>query len=127
TGLYIREMINRGRLSRSLICAPAGLTWNWRRELQHFFDLDFTILRSADFAKGNPLTEPGAGLFIISVDTAATDAVRSLLASSSALRFDLVVFDEAHKLSWADPNRSDSKTRRYRLAEALSRHCTHLM
>jgi SNF2 family DNA or RNA helicase len=127
TGLYIREMINRGRLSRSLICAPAGLTWNWRRELQHFFDLDFTILRSADFAKGNPLTEPGAGLFIISVDTAATDSVRSLLASSSTPRFDLVVFDEAHKLSWADPNRSDSKTRRYRLAEALSRRCSHLM
>ena len=73
TGLYIREMINRGRLKRAIICAPAGLTWNWRRELRHFFDLEFTILRGADFAKGDPLTEPGAGLFIISVDTAATD------------------------------------------------------
>src|SRR5580700_6713863 len=68
TGLYIREMINRGRLRRAIICAPAGLTWNWRRELRHFFDLDFTILRGSDFAKGDPLTEPGAGLFIISVD-----------------------------------------------------------
>src|SRR5262249_11898340 len=79
TGLYIREMINRGRLKRAIICAPAGLTWNWRRELRHFFDLEFTILRGADFAKGDPLTEPGAGLFIISVDTAATDAVRERL------------------------------------------------
>ena len=26
TGLYIREMVNRGRLSRVLICCPAGLT-----------------------------------------------------------------------------------------------------
>jgi SNF2 family DNA or RNA helicase len=127
TGLYIREMINRGRLNRALICAPAGLTWNWRRELRHFFDLEFTILRGADFAKGDPLTEPGVGLFIMSVDTAATDSVRERLIASSLPRFDLVVFDEAHKLSWADPNRSDSKTRRYRLAESLSQHCTHLL
>ena len=102
TGLYIREMINRGRLKRALICAPAGLTWNWQRELQHFFDLDFTILRSANFVKGDPLTEPGAGLFIISVDTAATDAVKERLTLNTLPRFDLVVFDEAHKLAWGD-------------------------
>jgi len=124
TGLYIREMINRGRLSRSLICAPAGLTWNWLQELRHFFDLEFKVLKGSDFAKGDPLTEPGAGLFIISVDTAATDAVRPRIAAGN---FDLIVFDEAHKLSWADQNRPDSKTRRYRLAELLSRRCTHLM
>ena len=110
TGLYIREMINRGRLRRAIICAPAGLTWNWRRELRHFFDLDFTILRGADFAKGDPLTEPGAGLFIISVDTAATDAVRERLTADTLPSFDLAVFDEAHKLSWGDPNRPDSET-----------------
>ncbi|QOY88225.1 DUF3883 domain-containing protein [Paludibaculum fermentans] len=127
TGLYIREMINRGRLKRAIICAPAGLTWNWRRELRHFFDLEFTILRGADFAKGDPLTEPGAGLFIISVDTAATDAVRERLTAATLPRFDLAVFDEAHKLSWGDPNRPDSKTRRYRLAEALSHRATHLL
>src|SRR5260370_14645684 len=101
TGLYIREMINRGRLKRALICAPAGLTWNWRRELHYFFDLEFTILRRADFTKGDPLTEPGPGLFIISVDTAATDTVRERLIASALPRFDLVVFDEAHKLAWA--------------------------
>jgi transcriptional regulator with XRE-family HTH domain len=127
TGLYIREMINRGRLKRALICAPAGLTWNWRRELHHFFDLEFTILRGSDFVKGDPLSEKGPGLYIVSVDTAATDAVREWLTSSSLPRFDLVAFDEAHKLSWSDPKRSDSKTRRYRLAEALSERCTHLL
>jgi SNF2 family DNA or RNA helicase len=127
TGLYIREMINRGRLKRAIICAPAGLTWNWRHELRHFFDLEFTILRGADFAKGDPLTDPGAGLFIISVDTAATDAVRERLTAATLPPFDLAVFDEAHKLSWGDPNRPDSKTRRYRLAEALSQRATHLL
>jgi superfamily II DNA or RNA helicase len=127
TGLYIREMINRGRLRRVLICTPAGLTWNWRRELTHFFDLNFKILRSADFQSGNPFADEDNGLFIISVDTAATDAVRECLASPQTLAFDLAVFDEAHKLAWGDPNRADSKTRRYRLAEELSCRCTHLL
>ena len=127
TGLYIREMINRGRMKRVVICAPAGLTWNWRRELRHFFDLEFTILRGADFQKSDPLREPGKNLFIISVDTAATDAVKEKLTAPDLEPFDLAVFDEAHKLSWTDPKRADTKTKRYRLAEALSDSCTHLL
>lgn len=126
-GLYIREMINRGRLQRVLICAPAGLTWNWRRELRYFFDLQFRILRGADFQKSDPLTELSSDLLILSVDTAATQAIKEKLTAPGAARYDLVVFDEAHKLSWADPNRNDTKTRRYRLAEALGKQCTHLL
>jgi len=125
TGLYIREMINRGRLRRVLICCPAGLTWNWQRELRNFFDLEFRILRGQDFQSGDPLSND-QGLFIISVDTAATDAVRERLQNLTDGRFDLVVFDEAHKLAWADRKRPDSKTRRYKLAEMLAKS-THLI
>jgi len=125
SGLYIREMINRGRLKRVLICAPAGLTWNWQRELLHFFDLEFTVLRGSDFQKGDPIADPNNNLLIISVDTAATDPIMARLNSEPG--FDLVIFDEAHKLAWTDPNRTDTKTRRYRLAEILSRRSTHLL
>ena len=59
TGLYIREMVNRGRMRRAIIFCPAGLTWNWRRELHHFFDLEFRVLRSADFDERDPFSEPG--------------------------------------------------------------------
>jgi superfamily II DNA or RNA helicase len=122
TGLYVREMINRGRLRRVLICCPAGLTWNWYRELHTFFDLEFRILRGQDFQNGDPFSSEH-GLFIISVDTAATDAIRDRLKEG---RFDLVVFDEAHKLAWTDRRRLDTKTRRYRLAEAMAKS-THLL
>ncbi|MDA1273998.1 MAG: DUF3883 domain-containing protein [Verrucomicrobia bacterium] len=122
TGLYIREMLNRGRLRRVIICCPAGLTWNWKRELHTFFDLEFRILRSQDFQTGDPLSN-NEGLFIISVDTGATEAIRERLA---AAQFDLAVFDEAHKLSWADGRRLDTKTKRYRLAERLGKS-THLL
>lgn len=127
TGLYIREMVNRGRLSRVLICCPAGLTWNWQRELKNFFDLDFTILRGADFAKGNPIPAHDKCFAIISVDTAATVSVKDHLTSDAIDAFDLLVFDEAHKLSWNDPKRIDSKTRRYQLAELLGSKATHLL
>ena len=125
TGLYIREMINRGRLRRVLICCPAGLTWNWQLELRNFFDLEFRILRGQDFQSGDQFSNDH-GLFIISVDTAATEAVRERLQNLTDGRFDLVVFDEAHKLAWADRKRPDSKTRRYRLAETLAKS-THLI
>ena len=125
TGLYIREMLNRGRLRRVLICCPAGLTWNWQRELRNFFDLEFGILRGQDFQNGDPLSND-QGLFIISVDTAATEAIRERLQNLTDGRFDLVVFDEAHKLAWADGRRLDTKTRRYRLAETLAKS-THLL
>src|SRR5260370_21170389 len=127
SGLYIREMINRGRLTSALICAPAGLTWNWRRELKNFFDLDFKILRGSDFQNGDPTRTSERRLFIISVDTAATDMVKSCLHSESCSPFDLIIFDEAHKLSWLDPKRNDSKTRRYILAEGLSGRCSNLL
>jgi len=127
TGLYIREMVNRGRLSRAVICCPAGLTWNWQRELMTFFNLDFTVLRGADFSKGNPISTTDKCFVIISVDTAATESVKNNLANEVMKPFDLVVFDEAHKLSWGDPKRNESKTRRYRLAETLGRKTTHLL
>lgn len=125
TGLYIREMINRGRLRRVIICCPAGLTWNWRRELRNFFDLEFRIVRGQDLQNGDPLSDEH-GLFIISVDTAATEAIHERLQNLGEARFDLAVFDEAHKLSWADGRRLDTKTRRYRLAETLAKS-THLL
>ena len=127
TGLYIREMVNRGRLSRILICCPAGLTWNWRRELRHFFDLDFKILRGSDFLEIDPFSNPDQIGYIISIDTAATDSVKEHLTSTAASWFDLVIFDEAHKLAWSDPKRKDSQTRRYRLAEELGARTTHML
>jgi superfamily II DNA/RNA helicase/transcriptional regulator with XRE-family HTH domain len=126
-GLYILEMLNRGRIKRVLICCPAGLVYNWQRELRFFFELNFTILRGIDYRDRDPLSDPDLAFVIMSVDTAATPTIRERLAAGGSQAFDLVVFDEAHKLSWSDPNRRDSKTLRYQLAEALSRRIPNLL
>lgn len=127
TGLYILEMLNRGRIRRVLICCPKGLVFNWQRELRFFFELNFTILKGADFKDNDPLSDADPPFFIMSVDTAATVPVRDKLTAKGGKGFDLVVFDEAHKLSWGDPNRADSKTMRYRLAEALAHRTANLL
>jgi len=126
-GLYILEMLNRGRIKRVLICCPAGLVYNWQRELRFFFELNFTILRGTDFRDHDPLNDPDPAFVIMSVDTAASPAIHERLAATSSRPFDLVVFDEAHKLSWSDPNRRDSKTLRYRLAETLASRIPNLL
>jgi len=121
TGLYLREMLNRGRIRRALIVAPAGLLTNWQRELSQLFDLSATILNRANIEQG-ALDASVTGIFILSLDTGASPAIRERFASEF---FDLVVFDECHKLSWPDPKRK--KTRRYVLGEALAARCTHLL
>ena len=91
--------------------APAGLLTNWQRELAQLFDLSATILNRAKIEQG-ALDVTDAGIFILSLDTGASPAIREKFASE---HFDLVVFDECHKLSWPDPKRQ--KTRRYVLGK----------
>lgn len=120
-GLYLREMLSRRKVRRILIAPPAGLIGNWRRELSRFFRLDFRIVRGADAKDENPFLGPAGDQVIVSIDTLASRRVFGRLAESGVEPYDLVIFDEAHKLA---ANRRDDlridKTDRYRVAEALA-------
>lgn len=120
TGLYIREMLARRLIRRVLVVPPAGLIGNWESELRKLFSLPFGIVSGADARAGNPFVGDNSDLIIISVDTLAGEATFPRLSESSVEPYDLVVFDEAHKLSaHRDPHMTVRKTGRYRLAEAL--------
>ena len=125
TGLYLREMIARRLVARVLVVPPAGLVGNWEREMRTLFRLPFRIARGADARAGNPFVGPESDRLIVSIDTLAGEGMfarmREAVASGDARPYDLVVFDEAHKLA-ADRERDFyvRKTDRYRLAEALS-------
>ncbi|MBF0191607.1 MAG: DUF3883 domain-containing protein [Magnetococcales bacterium] len=121
TGLYIREMLSRRMIKRVLIIPPAGLVGNWQRELQVLFNMKFKVISGSDTKSGNPFAGADGDRCIISVDTLAGSRVFTVLQQPEVESYDLVVFDEAHKLS--SDRGSDfrvKKTDRYRLAEALA-------
>ena len=125
TGLYLREMLARRLVTRVLVIPPAGLVGNWEREMRTLFRLPFSIARGTDARAGNPFVGPESDRLIVSIDTLAGERMfgrmREAVASGTARPYDLVVFDEAHKLAAdREQNFYVRKTDRYRLAEALA-------
>jgi superfamily II DNA or RNA helicase len=121
TGLYLREMLARRLISRVLIVPPAGLVGNWLYEMQTLFNLTFRIVTGSDARAGNPFCDEGSDLLIVSIDTLAGERLFARLQEETVQPYDLVIFDEAHKL--AASRGADLRVRRtdrYRLAEALA-------
>lgn len=124
TGLYIREMLSRRLVRRVLIVPPAGLLGNWESEMNTLFGLPFRVATGNEAKKANPFLstdESDSDLLIVSVDTLAGERMFARLQDPEVEPYDLVVFDEAHKLA-ADREQDYTwrKTDRYRLAETLA-------
>ncbi len=121
TGLYVRESLSRRTIRRVLVVAPAGLVGNWYRELRNLFQLQFNIVTGSDAKDGNPFVGPQSDLVVVSVDSLRSARLFNCLRDPAIVPYDLVVFDEAHKLSAnRDPDGTFRPTDRYRLAEAIA-------
>ena len=122
SGLLVRELKLRGLAERVLVVCPANLTFQWQRELREKFDEKFVILRGGDirdqFGVNQWLEQK---LLITSLDLAKrTDVLPGL----RQVHWDLVIVDEAHRMSWTPPSR---KTARYALGELLRDSTDHLL
>ncbi len=130
-GLLIREMLLRRLARRVLVIPPAGLVGNWERELRILFRLRFRLLSSSDVSDAyNPFTDPRNDLAIVSLDTLWHDRMREAYVNSlgEAAPYDLVIFDEAHKLSARfDPDLTVDATNRYKMAEIIAHQGRHLL
>jgi superfamily II DNA or RNA helicase len=126
TGLYIKELLLRSDVARCLVVAPGGLVAQWQDELSEKFKLDFSILtRDAIEAShtGNPLVE--RDLVIARLDhLARNDDIQARLEATD---WDLVVVDEAHRMSAHYEGDDVRETRRYRLGKLLSSTTRHLL
>lgn len=118
TGLLVKEMMARGDLKRCLIVAPGNLVEQWQDELWRKFGLKFAILTNEvleSSATGNAFDE--VDLCIGRLDKLArNDKVQEKLRATS---WDLVVCDEAHKMSATNFGNEPKYTKRYRLGQLL--------
>lgn len=125
-GLLVKEMMARGDLRRCLIVCPGSLCTQWQDELRDKFDLSFTILtRDLLEASVSRNAFKDHDLIIARLDQLSrNDDIQRLLDQVS---WDLIVFDEAHKLSANVQGKEVKKTGRYQLAERLAKTTENLL
>jgi len=124
-GLIIKELKLRHLAKRILIVTPGHLKDQWRREMKDRFEEVFTVIdRNFLGAFYGQNVWSREQQLITSIDFAKQDDILSSLAS---VYFDLIIVDEAHKMSAYRYGEKLDKTIRYRLGERLSEICTHLL
>jgi len=127
-GLFIKELIVRGDLQRCLIVCPGSLAEQWQDELWRRFQLPFDILTNDKLEaahSGNWFLE--TNLVIARLDKLSrNDEVRQKLMAPEC-RWDLVVCDEAHKMSATFFGNEIKYTKRYRLGQLLSTLTRHFL
>jgi SNF2 family DNA or RNA helicase len=124
-GLIIKELKIRGLVNRILIVTPGHLKDQWRRELKEKFSENFVIVDRGfmnSLYGENPWLKENQ--IITSIDFAKREEI---LSSLSAAHFDLIIVDEAHKLSAFKYGDKVKKSKRYRLGETLSQIAEHLL
>ncbi|MDW8478605.1 MAG: helicase-related protein [Xanthomonadales bacterium] len=127
-GLLIRELMARGDVERCLIVCPGSLVEQWQDEMLRRFQLPFAILtREAveSAPQGNWFREHD--LVIARLDKLARDESLQARLEEPHCVWDLVVIDEAHKLSARYFGGEVKFTKRYRLGQLLGRLTRHLL
>jgi superfamily II DNA or RNA helicase len=121
-GLLVRELQLRGLAERILVVCPANLAFQWQRELKEKFDEKFLVLKGGDirdqFGVNQWLEQKKV---ITSLDLAKRTEI---LPGLRQVRWDLVIVDEAHRMSAADETH---KSLRYKLGELLRDTSDHIL
>jgi len=127
-GLFIKELIARGDLQRCLVVCPGSLAEQWQDELYRRFQLSFEILTNDKLEAahtGNWFLENN--LVIARLDKLSRNEDVQLKLQAPECRWDLVVCDEAHKLSATFFGGEVKYTKRYHLGQLLSGLTRHFL
>ena len=126
TGLLLKELMIRGDLKRCLIVSPGSLSEQWQDELYNKFHLKFEILTNDRFesaVSGNVFAE--TNLCIARLDKLSRSDV--LKEKLMATEWDLIVVDEAHKMSASVWGGEVKMTKRFLLGRMLSNITRHFL
>ncbi|MGW7542167.1 helicase-related protein [Streptomyces sp. NPDC054770] len=125
-GLYVKELALRGDLERCLIVAPGGLVEQWQDELLEKFGLDFTLLTKQliDSTIDGSVFDKHPRLIARMDALARSEEIQQRLVESA---WDLVVVDEAHRMSASYFGTELKTTKRYELGRLLGRITRHFL
>ena len=127
-GLLIKELIARGDLQRCLVVCPGSLAEQWQDELYRRFHLPFEILTNDKLEAartGNWFLE--TNLVIARLDKLSRNEDVQQKLQAPDCRWDLIVCDEAHKMSATFFGGEIKYTKRYRLGQLLSTLTRHFL
>lgn len=125
-GLLIRELLMRADAARILIVSPGSLVEQWQDELYEKFGLEFALFsrdleqqsRGGNAFEDNPL-------MVARLDQLSrADDLQEKLENS---RWDLIVVDEAHKLSATWFGSKINETKRFKLGKLLGGITRHFL
>lgn len=126
-GLFIKELLVRGDLESCLVVAPGALVEQWQDELWDKFDLEFKIL-TRDLLHGSRSSDPLSEhpLLIARLDMLSrNDDLKGLI--QAAPEWDLVVCDEAHRMSASYFGNEVHYTKRFQLGQLLRDRARHFL
>jgi superfamily II DNA or RNA helicase len=122
SGLLIRELELRGLAERILIVCPANLAFQWQRELKEKFDTKFLVMKGQDLREQFGVNQwLERSRVITSLDLAKR---AEILPGLRQVHWDLVIVDEAHRMSASDESH---KSLRYKLGELLRDTADHML
>ncbi len=127
-GLFIKELITRGDLRRCLVVCPGSLAEQWQDELYRRFQLPFEILTNDKLESarsGNWFTENH--LVIARLDKLSRNEELQQKLQAPDCQWDLIICDEAHKLSATFFGGEVKYTKRYRLGQILGGLTRHFL
>src|SRR5712691_7134332 len=127
-GLLIKELVVRGDLQRCLVVCPGSLAEQWQDEMYRRFQLPFEILTNDKLEAartGNWFLENN--LVIARLDKLSRNEDVQQKLQFPDCGWDLVVCDEAHKLSATFFGGEVKYTKRYHLGQLLSGLTRHFL
>ena len=124
TGLLLKELLMRKIVERVLIVTPGGLTKQWQEdEMGVKFNIPFKLV-NRDVFSSEPTVFQTSDRIVTSIDFVSREDIMQVVSKTT---WDLVIFDEAHKLSAYEYGEKIYKSKRYEAAHILSQQCEHLL